>query len=68
MNPGQKINIQAVILRVEAHRVDAQTADGQLIQTNLSNVVAIQHKAVLNAPENKNGKIPERKNSRTDRE
>ncbi len=53
MNPGQKINIQAVILRVEDHRVDAQTADGQLIQTNLSNVVSVQHKAVTNAPENK---------------
>lgn len=51
MKPGQKINIKAVVLRVEGSRVDAQTANGQLIQTDIKNVA--EHKAVLNAPENK---------------
>lgn len=51
MKPGQKINIQAVVLRLEGDRIDAQTANGQLIQTDLSNVA--EHKAVTNAPENK---------------
>lgn len=51
MNPGEKINIKAVVLRVEGNRVDAQTSNGQLIQTDKSNV--IEQKAVLNSPENK---------------
>jgi len=51
MNPGKEINIKAVVLRVDGERVDAQTANGQLIQTDISNL--IEHKAVFNAPENK---------------
>lgn len=59
MIPGEKINIQAVVLRVEGRRVDAQTANGQLIQTDIENVA--EHKAVLSAPENKQVKTKERK-------
>lgn len=39
MNPGDSILIQAKVLRVEGSRLDAQTADGQLIQTDVSNVM-----------------------------
>ena len=51
MKAGEQINIKATVLRVDGERVDAQTANGQLIQTDKSNV--IEHKAILNAPENK---------------
>lgn len=51
MNPGDNINIKASVLRVEGDRVDAQTANGQLIQTDKTNVA--EYKAVLNAPANK---------------
>lgn len=50
MKAGDQIDIKAVVLRVEGDRVDAQTANGQLIQTDVKNVA--EHKA-LNAPENK---------------
>lgn len=64
MKPGESINIKAVVLRVDGTRVDAQTANGELIQTHISNVESIQnkaqklpaHKAILNAPENKSQK------------
>lgn len=60
MKAGDQINIQAVVLRVEKDRVDAQTANGQLIQTDVKNVA--EHKAVLSSPENKHiGKPKERK-------
>lgn len=79
MNPGDSIKINAKVLRVEGTRLDAQTADGQLIQTDVSNAMTeekqpeakkqekpktaekksdrrFEHKAELNAPENKAGK------------
>ena len=51
MKSSDKIIIQATVIRVDGSRIDAQTANGQLIQTDISNL--IEHKAVLNAPENK---------------
>lgn len=75
MKTGDSIFIQAKVLRVTGKRLDAQTADGQLIQTDVSNVMneektdakkevkpktaekksvgLSEHKAELNAPENK---------------
>ena len=64
MSPGEHIQIKAVVLRVDGERVDAQTANGQLIQTHVSNAEPVEkkavtkapaNKAVLNAPENKSG-------------
>ncbi len=51
MKAGDEINIKAVVLRVDGSRVDAQTANGQLIQTDVSNVV--EHKAIFPSQENK---------------
>ena len=59
MKAGESIFIQATVLRVDGDRVDAQTGNGQLIQTDKSNVV--EHKAVLNSPENK-AQVQRRKN------
>lgn len=39
MKTGDSIFIKATVLRVEGKRLDAQTADGQLIQTDVSNVM-----------------------------
>lgn len=39
MKTGDSIKINATVLRVEGSRLDAQTADGQLIQTDVSNVM-----------------------------
>ena len=39
MKPGDSIFIKATVLRVEGKRLDAQTADGQLIQTAVENVM-----------------------------
>ncbi len=38
MKPGDEITIKARVLRVDGDRVDTQTSDGQLIQTDVSNV------------------------------
>ena len=38
MQAGDKVNIAATVLRVDGNRVDAQTPDGQLIQTDAINV------------------------------
>lgn len=51
MKAGEKIDFRATVLRVDGDRVDAQISNGQLIQMDKSNVV--EHKAVLNSPENK---------------
>lgn len=78
MKTGDSIFIKATVLRVEGTRLDAQTADGQLIQTAVENAMTEdkkptatakpktpekksdtrgkEHKAELNAPENKSGK------------
>lgn len=53
MTAGEQITIKATVLRVDGNRVDAQTANGQLIQTDLSNVETAENKAILNSPENK---------------
>lgn len=73
MKTGDSILIPATVLRVEGNRLDAQTGNGQLIQTDVSNVMTeekqptkkaekptgnksvglSEHKAELNAPENK---------------
>jgi len=53
MKSGEEIQITVRVLRVEGSRLDAQTRDGQLIQTSVENV---EHKAVLNAPEDKSGR------------
>jgi len=39
MKPGDHVKINATVLRVEGKRLDAQTADGQLIQTAVKNVM-----------------------------
>ncbi len=79
MNSGDSVFIKATVLRVEGSRLDAQTADGQLIQTAVENVMTeekqpaakkeeksktaekksdgrFEHKAELDAPENKSSK------------
>jgi hypothetical protein len=66
MKSGEEILIKATVLRVDGTRLDAQTPDGQLIQTHVSNAClserskaiknAPENKAVLNAPENKSKK------------
>lgn len=59
MKQGENIKINATVLRVEGDRLDAQTPNGQLIQTHISNVddksvkTAAEDKAVKCAPENK---------------
>ncbi len=39
MKPGDSINIKATVLRVDGNFLHAQTANGQLIQTDVSNVM-----------------------------
>jgi hypothetical protein len=46
---GDEVILKLKVLRVDGERLDAQTANGQLIQTDKSNVV--EHKAILNSPE-----------------
>ena len=53
MKSGDEISIKATVLRVEGKRLDAQTPDGQLIQTHVSNARLHEQKSVKNAPENK---------------
>ena len=58
MKPGEPIQIKATVLRVDGTRLDAQTPNGELIQTHISNVVEKsirpgENKAVQNSPENK---------------
>lgn len=38
MKAGDTITIKATVLRVEGNRIDTQTADGKLIQTDVSNI------------------------------
>lgn len=40
MKTGDFIFIKATVLRVEGNRLDAQTANGQLIQTDVSSVMS----------------------------
>jgi hypothetical protein len=60
--PGEKVAINLMVLRVEGTRLDAQTPDGQLIQTDVSNVAdksirtVPENKAVRQTPENKSVK------------
>jgi len=60
MKQGDSIQITAKVLRVSGERVDAQTPNGELIQTHVSNVVELNSpvvvKAVLTAPESKTRK------------
>lgn len=42
MNAGDEIRIKATVLRVDDERVDAQTPDGQLIQTKVGNTEVFQ--------------------------
>ena len=41
MKPGDSIQIKAKVLRVVGNRLDAQTPNGELIQTDVSNVVEL---------------------------
>lgn len=47
MKPGDEITIKATVLRVDGDRVDAQTPDGQLIQTDASNVQAMPTRPII---------------------
>ncbi len=65
MKPGDTIYLKMTVLRVEGNRVDAQTPSGQLVQVPIEGIETKpvdlpEHKAVLNAPENKN--VSRRKN------
>ena len=59
MKPGEEIQITVRVLRVEGSRLDAQTRNGELIQTHVDNV---EHKAILNAPEDKSGNRQKNRN------
>lgn len=49
MKTGSSILIKATVLRVEGNRLDAQTANGQLIQTDISNVMNSEEKPTATA-------------------
>lgn len=60
MKTGSSILIKATVLRVEGNRLDAQTANGQLIQTDISNVMNSEEKPTATAKPEK-PKTAERK-------
>lgn len=47
MKTGDSIFIKATVLRVEGTRLDAQTANGQLIQTDVSNVMTEENQVFV---------------------
>jgi hypothetical protein len=53
MKTGDSIFIQAKVLRVTGKRLDAQTADGQLIQTAVENVMTEKNQEKQPAPPKK---------------
>lgn len=69
MAPGDEVQIKVTVLRIDGNRVDTQTPDGQLIQTDASNVQvlptmpivlaggAIEHAAKAAAKGKKNADI-----------
>jgi hypothetical protein len=58
MKAGEQATVSGTILRVDGTRVDLQTPDGQLIQTNVKNVKAVETKE-----QKSNGKNEGRKGS-----
>lgn len=47
MKTGDSIFIKATVLRVEGTRLDAQTANGQLIQTDVSNAMTEENETFI---------------------
>jgi hypothetical protein len=58
MKAGEKVTVSGTVLRVDGTRVDLQTPDGQLIQTNVKNVKAVETKVQKTNGKNEGRKGP----------